>query len=211
MLRYKKRTKRPIKCPDGCGEMIDPEWPHICPWIAPWSDPMKLTLATVEQVVSDYRQWRKSENKKSFTPLLQKFLSTSTPRDVYNMIATACPELANASSLLHIPHPPHANETVLEEAQRLTHGDRHDAYGHPIHDLTRTGDMATAMIRHKLKPGERLEPEDIAMIMIAVKLSREVNQPKRDNRVDGPGYFEVLDMIRQWREAHPDEDPRLHY
>ena len=31
-------------------------------------------------------------------------------------------------------------------------------------------------------------------IMICVKLSRQVNKPKRDNTVDGAGYFECLQM-----------------
>jgi len=33
--------------------------------------------------------------------------------------------------------------------------------------------------------------------MVGLKISREVNKPKRDNRVDGAGYFETLDMVRQ--------------
>lgn len=102
-------------------------------------------------------------------------------------------------------------ETVLEEAQRLVHGDRGEMYGHPIFDLTRTADIATAVLREKLRPGTRLEAEDIAKFQIGTKLSRETHRPKRDNRVDGPGYFEVLDMINQWREANPNKDPRDHY
>lgn len=103
------------------------------------------------------------------------------------------------------------NETVVQEAQRLVHGDRGESYGHPIFDLTRTADIATALLREKMVPGARLEPEDVAKLMIGVKLSRETFMPKRDNRVDAAGYSEVLDMIVKWRKDNPGQDPRDHY
>lgn len=36
--------------------------------------------------------------------------------------------------------------------------------------------------------------------MVAVKISRQCHMPKRDNLVDGAGYFNCLDMIGQERE-----------
>lgn len=33
--------------------------------------------------------------------------------------------------------------------------------------------------------------------MIALKMMREVHRPNRDNRIDGAGYFETLDIVRQ--------------
>lgn len=83
-------------------------------------------------------------------------------------------------------------ETPLEEAQRLVHGDRGKDYGHPIDDFTRSGKMWGAILGSDPVP-----PEKVAMCMIAVKLSRECNAPKRDNRVDIAGYAETLDMVRE--------------
>lgn len=80
-------------------------------------------------------------------------------------------------------------ESVLEEAQRLTHGPRQDAYGHPLDDYTRTAGLINAMLSHKLK--EPLTAHDAALIQVCVKLSREIHRPKRDNAVDGAGYFWV--------------------
>jgi hypothetical protein len=105
------------------------------------------------------------------------------------------------------PHPT-VDETILEEAQRLVHGNRGDDYGHPIFDMTRSADMLTALLRDKLRVGVRLEAEDIGQCMVAVKQSRHRNKPKRDNLTDTAGYAETLNMIKEWREANPGVDPR---
>jgi hypothetical protein len=82
--------------------------------------------------------------------------------------------------------------SVLTEAQGLVHGDRNKSYGPPIEDFSRTAGMVSAMLKHKLT--SPLTPEEVGMIMVCVKLSRQVNSPKRDNCVDGAGYFECI----QW-------------
>jgi hypothetical protein len=86
-----------------------------------------------------------------------------------------------------------ARTSVLLEAQGLVHGARNVAYGPPIQDYTRTAGMVSAMLAHKLK--EPLSAEDLICVMICVKLSRQQNAPKRDNAVDGAGYFECLQWV----------------
>lgn len=86
-------------------------------------------------------------------------------------------------------------ESVLQEAHRLVNGDRGEAYGHPLDDFGRTAGMLTHLLSDKLKPGVSLNARDVAMMMVCVKLSRERNKPKRDNRVDGAGYLGTLDMV----------------
>ena len=92
------------------------------------------------------------------------------------------------------------NETILQEAQRLVHGDRNAAYGHPVDDMDRSGAMVTAILGEMLKPGCEVKAEQMCLIMQAVKISRETNRPKRDNRTDGAGYWECLDMVHEERE-----------
>ncbi len=80
------------------------------------------------------------------------------------------------------------DETALQEAQRLVHGTRGEEYGHPTEDFTRSAMMWTAIL------GFPVRADQIPLCMIAIKISREVNRPKRDNRVDIAGYAETLEM-----------------
>lgn len=100
-----------------------------------------------------------------------------------------CPQSTNSAA------PAPATETILEEAQRLVHGDRGDSYGHPMDDFTRTGKFWAPILGL-----EEVTPEQVALCMTTLKISRELNKPKRDNRVDAAGYLETLDMIRARRE-----------
>jgi hypothetical protein len=93
---------------------------------------------------------------------------------------------------------------VLQIASNLVHGDRGANYGHPGDDFVCTAEIVTAILKRqgKLADGKSVSPEDWALFMVACKLSREAHQPKEDNRIDGAGYFETLQMIHErQREA----------
>lgn len=104
-------------------------------------------------------------------------------------------EVAEAVFGLHVfdaddpmPHDPFRlclGETVLQEAQRLVYGERQNAYGHPYEDYTRTARLWEAILG---LPHATISPRIACLMMAAVKISREVNQPKRDNLVDLAGY-----------------------
>jgi hypothetical protein len=95
-------------------------------------------------------------------------------------------------------------ETILEEAQRLVLGDRGESYGHPIEDFTRTGQIWGAILGTDPVP-----PEKVALMMIGVKISREVNASKRDNRTDIAGYAQTLQMVRERQEEPASPAPPL--
>lgn len=79
-------------------------------------------------------------------------------------------------------------ESILQEAQRLTSGDRQESYGHPYDDYQRTAALWTVLLAAKLAPGEVIEWHDAIRCMCAVKLSRDVNSMARDNMTDLAGY-----------------------
>jgi hypothetical protein len=69
------------------------------------------------------------------------------------------------------------------EAATHVYGERQAAYGHPATDFERTGRIWGAILGIPDVP-----PELVALCMAGLKISREVNAPKRDNLVDLIGY-----------------------
>lgn len=79
--------------------------------------------------------------------------------------------------------------TILEEAQSLVYGDRQAAYGHPLDDFSRTAKMWAAIL------GCEVTPEQVGLCMCVVKISRQLNRPKRDNLVDLAGYAATVELV----------------
>lgn len=86
------------------------------------------------------------------------------------------------------------DEGPCAAAQRLVNGTRQADYGHPVDDFDRTAQFWTAIF------GVPVTGEQVAMAMVCVKLSREINRPKQDNRTDAAGYIETLDKVVKERE-----------
>jgi hypothetical protein len=93
------------------------------------------------------------------------------------------------------------SENILEEANRLVHGDRGAAYGHPADDYQCTVDIWRSMILRRYGVDIPLTPDFGCLMMVAVKLSREAGKPKRDNLTDGAGYLECASMCLE-RNPH---------
>jgi hypothetical protein len=78
---------------------------------------------------------------------------------------------------------------ILEEANKLVHGDRGVDYGHPLDDFARTAAMWSAIL------GVRVSAAQVGLCMCAVKISRQCNKPKADNLIDLAGYAETVNMV----------------
>lgn len=70
---------------------------------------------------------------------------------------------------------------ILDEARKIVR-ERRAIYGSPKEDFTRIAGMWSALL------GVKIDPEDIAPMMICLKLSRDQQGYKRDNMVDVCGY-----------------------
>ena len=99
----------------------------------------------------------------------------------------------------HIAHFPvqHIGENIAEEAVRIVYGDREKAYDDPNQNFRRLAFMFQGVLDKKLAPNAQITPNDVALMLICLKISRESFKPSRENRVDGIGYWLCLDRIVQ--------------
>ena len=78
---------------------------------------------------------------------------------------------------------------ILREAEGLVYGDRQKQYSHPSSDYAKTAKMWTGILLEKLRPDIEITAKEAVLMMVAMKISREQFKHKRDNIVDGIGYF----------------------
>ena len=94
-------------------------------------------------------------------------------------------------------------ETILEEAERLVGGDRQWAYDHPKDNCTRIGQIWGILLER-----DPIPPEKVGLMMIGLKMARQMFRPTRDNLVDIAGYSRVIDLILETPKQY---DPELRY
>ena len=82
--------------------------------------------------------------------------------------------------------------SILDEADQIVHGERHEAYGPPALNHGCTAFLWWAYLQRRMKHPDfqGLEARDVCLMNILQKISRDANCPKRDNLVDIIGYAE---------------------
>jgi hypothetical protein len=79
--------------------------------------------------------------------------------------------------------------SIFDEAKKMVHGPKQEAYDHPVENFTRIGNMWAEVFGHPVTP------EQVALCMVLVKVAREAFKPNRENRVDLIGYGGTLERI----------------
>lgn len=88
--------------------------------------------------------------------------------------------------------------SICEEAQAIVHGERMKLYGMPLAGYTRLAGIWSALL------GVDVTPQQVALMMVAAKVSREWARHQRDNLVDMAGYAENIHlMYEELRNAKP--------
>lgn len=148
-----------------------------------WNEEWRRYYA--DRYYSDGRLWIVKDGEE-LQEVLQRLADREEARETREQVAALYAEAIETQQ-----------ETVLQEANRLIYGDRQQDYGHPIEDFTKTAGMWSSAF------GWHVEPEDVPLAMIMVKISREKNKTKRDNAVDIAGYAGTLAMVREAQQEYP--------
>lgn len=89
-----------------------------------------------------------------------------------------------------------AEESILEEAQRIIHGQRNKDYGHPRENFAAIAALWNAYIMHKDEPVLLLQ--DVANMMILLKVARLNNGVyHRDSVTDIAGYAGTIERLQE--------------
>ena len=81
--------------------------------------------------------------------------------------------------------------SILLEAEKIVNGARQKDYGSPSQNWKHVALIFNAITGYELTPSE------CALMLVAVKFSREMFNHKRDNLVDVCGYTEILSQLSE--------------
>lgn len=84
-------------------------------------------------------------------------------------------------------------KSILSEAETLVNGPRRDSYGDVKESFVRLARLFTEVLGKKLLAP--VTPHECGLLLVALKLSREINKPDRENRLDGAAYFDLADQV----------------
>lgn len=90
--------------------------------------------------------------------------------------------------------------TILDEAKAMVYGARNESYGHPRNNFAATAALWNAYLFQGARSGPITE-EDVAMLMVLLKVARLENGYHRDSAVDLAGYAATYERLQ---EADPE-------
>jgi hypothetical protein len=89
---------------------------------------------------------------------------------------------------------------ILQEADKIIHGDRNEQYGTPLDNHGTTAAFWNTYLAALRRRGKvDLDAEDVCWLNVLQKISREATTgaQKRDTAVDVAGYAGNVEMVRE--------------
>jgi len=94
--------------------------------------------------------------------------------------------------------------TILEEADRIAGGQRSDDYGPPLLNHQRIAAIWNILLGDTLTAP--ITPRKVCLMMIGLKLAREVHAAKRDNLIDIAGYVKICEACDEAEKTQRSAD-----
>jgi hypothetical protein len=88
---------------------------------------------------------------------------------------------------------------ILQEADKITKGDRREEYGSVDESFTRIAKLWSVVLDIPVTP------EQVGLCMIGLKIARALNGMDHDSLVDIAGYARCIEMLNE--KASPDAEP----
>lgn len=91
---------------------------------------------------------------------------------------------------------------ILEKANSIVHGERNEAYGHPLDNHSLTAAYWNVYLNRGNFSGLALDAEDVCFLNILQKIARAQNgvDLNHDSLVDIAGYAANIEMILEERK-----------
>ena len=88
-------------------------------------------------------------------------------------------------------------EEILKKAQELITGDRNDTHGDAFQNHAEIAEFWNIFLDQKLQPMANITAEDVALMMVLMKISRnnQGNKNNLDNFIDMCGYAAIAGEI----------------
>lgn len=100
-----------------------------------------------------------------------------------------------------------AKKPLLQKANELIGGQRQTDYGNKLQNFSQIAMLWTGAVAHKLQPGQAFSAEDVALLMMQVKIARLAKSPDHyDSILDVAGYagcYEAIQLERADTENSP--------
>lgn len=92
--------------------------------------------------------------------------------------------------------------TILLRADETIHGPREEEYGNKLQNFTQIAMLFQGTLATKLKLGSCITPDDVALLMMQVKIARLAKTPNhKDSILDIAGYAGCMDELQLQRDS----------
>lgn len=98
-----------------------------------------------------------------------------------------------------------APKSMLQQADDLINGQRQKDYGDKLRNFTQIAMGMQMVLATKLLPGALITANDVALLMIQVKIARLAKSPDhKDSQIDVAGYIGCMDKLQNEMVGHAD-------